>query len=166
MCGNCGKDDHKFVDCPIQDLQFPLTKVDLEKLREDATSYQNWLKYVDNRGWTECFAGPEEIKQKFDKLNKEIESHKGTGLMLSKENQNLKRHYATLTKKNEELRDDIKQLQDYNKTFTKGLQEELVKNSQLKKQNDNLIQLRAEDADVEHKMKVEILTLKEKLKEK
>ena len=37
-------------------------------------------------------------------------------------------------------------------------------NKELKKQTLNLIQLRAEDADVEHKMKVEIITLKDKLK--
>ena len=34
MCGNCCSMDHKFVDCPIQDLQFPLTKIKLQELRD------------------------------------------------------------------------------------------------------------------------------------
>jgi len=83
--------------------------------KEKADLYDNWLKYVANRGWTDCFAEPQKIKEKFDKLNKELESHKGTGIMLAKENQSMKVHYDKVIKKNEELRDEIKKLKERKK---------------------------------------------------
>ena len=36
MCGNCGKTDHKYVDCPYIDLQFPPTKKEYNELKEKA----------------------------------------------------------------------------------------------------------------------------------
>lgn len=41
LCGNCCG-DHKYVDCPVQDLQFPLTKIQLQELREKAKQYDNF----------------------------------------------------------------------------------------------------------------------------
>lgn len=40
--------------------------------KEKADLYDNWLAYVNGRGWTEVMAEPQKIKEKFDKLNKEI----------------------------------------------------------------------------------------------
>lgn len=71
MCGNCGR-DHKFVDCKFIDMQFPPTKVYFEKLKEDAQSYQNWLKFVAGRGLTDVLVEPLKVKERFDKLKKEI----------------------------------------------------------------------------------------------
>lgn len=39
MCGNCGKTDHKYVDCPYIDMQFPLTKKEHAELQEKARKY-------------------------------------------------------------------------------------------------------------------------------
>jgi len=40
--------------------------------KEKADLYDNWLAYVNGRGWTEVMAEPQKIKEKFDKLKKEI----------------------------------------------------------------------------------------------
>lgn len=42
------------------------------EMKEKTQLYYNWLKYVDGRGWTDIMAKPQEIKEKFDKLNAEI----------------------------------------------------------------------------------------------
>jgi len=36
LCGNCGEAGHKYVDCPIIDLQFPPTKKAYNQLEEKA----------------------------------------------------------------------------------------------------------------------------------
>jgi len=84
-------------------------------IKDKAHLYDNWLEYVAGRGWTECFAEPEKIKQEFDRLNKEIVSHKGTGIMLSKENQILKRHKTV-------LKDELKVLQAKYEALKKELE--------------------------------------------
>jgi len=45
-------------------------------VKEKAKLYENWLKFVDGKGYTEIFAEPQKTKEKFDKLNKEITQHK------------------------------------------------------------------------------------------
>jgi len=41
MCGNCGKTEHKYVDCPYIDMQFPLTKKEHAELKEKASKWDN-----------------------------------------------------------------------------------------------------------------------------
>ncbi len=41
MCGNCGKTDHKYIDCPYVDMQFPLTKKEYTELKEKASKWDN-----------------------------------------------------------------------------------------------------------------------------
>lgn len=74
MCGNCVRGDHKTIDCPV--IDFELTKVDYKKLQEDANSYQNWLKFVAGRGLTDVLVEPLKVKERFDKLKKEIKELK------------------------------------------------------------------------------------------
>ena len=83
-------------------------------IAEKAKLYDNWLKYVDGRGWTEVMAEPEQIKQEYKRLKKETESHKGTGVMLSKENQILKRQKIV-------LQDEIKIVQGKYEALKKKL---------------------------------------------
>lgn len=41
MCGNCGKTEHKYVDCPYIDMQFPPTKKEYAELKEKANKLDN-----------------------------------------------------------------------------------------------------------------------------
>lgn len=79
------------------------------EMKEKTQLYNNWLKFCDNRGYTEIFAEPQETKEKFDKLKKEIKSHKGTGIMLSTENQNLIRQKLDLEKEIVTLKAELDQ---------------------------------------------------------
>lgn len=47
MCGNCGKTDHKYVDCPYVDMQFPLTKKEYAELKEKAKVYYCLKKWIE-----------------------------------------------------------------------------------------------------------------------
>jgi len=114
-------------------------------IKEKAVKYDNWVKYVDGRGWSEILQKPLKVKIVIDKLKKEIkdlkqqvESHKGTGIMLSRDNQILKRQKIVLQDELKVVQAKYEAVKKYNKTMTEGLQEELLKNASLKEENDSL----------------------------
>ena len=82
-----------------------------EKLtqKQKAKLYDNWLKFVDGKGYTEIFAEPQKIKEKIDNLNKESDILQRTAIMLSKENQNLKRQKRAAEEEIQQLKKQLKE---------------------------------------------------------
>jgi len=76
-------------------------------IKEKAQLYDNWLKYVDNRGWTDCFAEPQKIKEEFDKLKKEISYTKELNHGLSQACDILKTKNKKVLEENKKLKEKI-----------------------------------------------------------
>lgn len=64
-------------------------------IKEKAVLYDNWLKYVDNRGWSEVLQEPLKVKAIIDKLKAQIkqleEDNGNNGITIAHQDSKIKR---------------------------------------------------------------------------
>ncbi|KKN76195.1 hypothetical protein LCGC14_0372210 [marine sediment metagenome] len=97
-------------------ISIPLTKKEFEKLKEDANSYKNWLKYVDNRGWTDILKEPLKIKEIMDKIKADVRYYKEL-------NNGLNQACDLLNEKKKKLLEEVEKWKKSSDDFRKDLVE-------------------------------------------
>ncbi len=76
ICGNCGKTDHNYVDCPYIDMQFPLTKKEYADLKEKARKWDELLlrnSHIDFGEWLQDTKLRELVEKKILEKNSELQ---------------------------------------------------------------------------------------------
>lgn len=69
MCGNCSKTDHKYVDCPFINMQFPLTKKEYTELQEKSKKWdelQSRHAHIDFGEWLQDTKLRELVEKKME----------------------------------------------------------------------------------------------------